>query len=67
MMKEIVMFNILRVAGPVLVSLLGVGLAASTLPRTAFAAIAASTADPPLAKISAPATDACTWLVATMP
>jgi hypothetical protein len=38
MMKEIVMFNSLRVAGPVLVSLLGVGLAASTLPRTAFAA-----------------------------
>ncbi len=31
------MFNVLRVAGLVLVSLLGVGLAASSIPRTAFA------------------------------
>jgi len=38
MMQEIVMFKVLRVAGPVLLSLLGVGLAASTLPRTVFAA-----------------------------
>jgi hypothetical protein len=38
MMQEIVMFNVLRVAGLVLVPLLGVGLAASTFPRTAFAA-----------------------------
>ena len=39
----------------------------SVTPRTALAAMAASTAEPPLARICAPATEACTWLVATMP
>src|SRR5271155_4136396 len=39
----------------------------SVTPRTAFAAIAASTAEPPRASTCAPATEACTWLVATMP
>src|SRR6516165_760326 len=39
----------------------------SVTPRVAFAAIAASIADPPRASTCAPATDACTWLVATIP
>ena len=39
----------------------------STTPSTALAAIAASTADPPRARICAPACDASVWLVATMP
>src|SRR5712692_1453307 len=39
----------------------------SVTPSTALAAMAASTAEPPRARISAPACEACTWLVATMP
>jgi hypothetical protein len=39
----------------------------STTPSTAFAAIAASIAEPPRASTSAPACDAGVWLVATMP
>jgi hypothetical protein len=39
----------------------------STTPSTAFAAMAASTAEPPLARICAPACDASVWLVAAMP
>ena len=39
----------------------------STNPSTAFAAIAASTADPPFARICAAACDASVWLVAAIP
>src|SRR5580704_2051346 len=39
----------------------------SVTPSAAFAAMAASMAEPPCARICAPATEACTWLVATMP
>ena len=39
----------------------------STKPRTALAAMAASTADPPRARICAAAWDASGWLVAAMP
>src|SRR6478672_11170287 len=42
-------------------------LIGSTTPSTAFAAIAASAADPPRASTSAPACDARVWLVATIP
>src|ERR1700761_2455324 len=35
--------------------------------KTAFAAIAASIADPPCSSTRAPVCDAATWLVATMP
>ncbi len=39
----------------------------SVTPSTAFEAMAASTADPPRARICAPACDASTWLVAAIP
>ncbi len=39
----------------------------STTPMAASAAIAASTAEPPRARICAPACAASVWLVATMP
>src|SRR5579863_5468342 len=39
----------------------------STTPSTALAAIAASIADPPRARICAPACEAKVWLVATIP
>ena len=39
----------------------------STTASTALAAMAASTADPPLARICAAACEASVWLVAAMP
>src|SRR3954470_4379897 len=42
-------------------------MSGSITPRAALAAIAASTAEPPRPRISAPAWDARTWLVATIP
>jgi len=39
----------------------------SVTPRTALAAMAASMAEPPRARTSAPACEARYWLVATMP
>src|SRR6516225_755177 len=39
----------------------------SITPSTALAAMAALAAEPPCERISAPACEACTWLVATMP
>src|ERR1700688_767516 len=42
-------------------------MSGSITPSTALVAIAASTAEPPRDRISAPACEACTWLLATMP
>src|SRR5580698_10281396 len=42
-------------------------MSGSNTPSTALVAIAASTAEPPRDRISAPACEACTWLLATMP
>jgi hypothetical protein len=42
-------------------------ISGSVTASTALEAMAASTAEPPRARIWAPACDASTWLVATMP
>ncbi len=42
-------------------------ISGSVMHSTALAAMAASTAVPPRARICAPACDASTWLVATIP